>query len=232
MSVTNFRKLFIHRLLANLLLMLVFFILLSLGFWQMHRADEKKVILQNFVNQQKKTPITWNRQNLAQFVPVQLTGHALQNLFYLDNQFYQHRIGYHILVPVADKWNNIVLVDLGWIQASGSRAQLPKIVVPSWLNWGGFVFYPQLSKVDLGHFLDKKIANNYVIENLDLSKIGAILNHKVMPWVLRASSNSLPGVVQDWPLVSVKPERHYAYALQWFLMAAIVLIILIWRWKK
>jgi surfeit locus 1 family protein len=232
MSVTNFKKKFIHRFLVNAVLCAIFFLLLSLGFWQLHRADEKKIILQGFAEQQKQSALNWNGQKLLQFTPIHMKGRALKTMFYLDNQFYQHKIGYHLIVPVMDQWDNLVLVDLGWVPAKSSRAQLPKVDIPNWRDWGGFVFYPKLSKLDLGHFLDRQISQNYVIEHLDVAKIEKLLKRKVMPWILRASSNPLRGVVQDWPLVSVKPERHYAYALQWFLMAAVILIVLIWRWKK
>jgi surfeit locus 1 family protein len=36
-------------------------------------------------------------------------------------------------------------------------------------------------------------------------------------------------LTQEWKLVSVHPERHYAYALQWFSMATVIFLILIWR---
>lgn len=82
-----------------------------------------------------------------------------------------------------------------------------------------------MSKVDLGYFLDRKVGNNYIIERLDTKKIGDLLSQKVLPWVVKTS-------VSPETIVRVAPKKHYAYALQWFVMALGVLILLIWRLIK
>jgi cytochrome oxidase assembly protein ShyY1 len=43
------------------------------------------------------------------------------------------------------------------------------------------------------------------------------------PYVIRLAEGA-PGVfIRDWPVISTTPEKHRAYAVQWFAMAAMLL---------
>jgi len=84
--------------------------------------------------------------------------------------------------------------------------------------------------MSLGQWLEHEDAKSLVIESVDLAAIEAHLNIKLVPWVLRV--NESPLYQANWPLVSVQPSRHRAYALQWFAMAVIWCLIFLWRMIK
>jgi surfeit locus 1 family protein len=235
MSVTNFKKIFISCFIPYLILVSIFFVLMSLGFWQIHRADEKKTILQSFHAQQTQSFREWDSSSPMpiQFSPVFFKGRIGQQLFYLDNQFYQHQVGYNLLVPVEVDRDKVVLVDMGWMKSLSNRQQLPEVAIhTSQKIFKGTIYYPQLSSVDFGQFVDLHQGNCYRIERLNPQEVSKILNRFVYPWVLRLSGEQPKELKREWPLIAVTPQRHYAYALQWFLMAFIVFVIILWRLLK
>jgi len=224
MSVTKFKKIFIHRVLYLCLLGVIFFLLMGLGFWQIHRAEEKKNILQAFAAGQAVTAVYWDgkQSEPLPFARVKVKGILFSTIFYLDNQFFQHHVGYRVIVPLKVVGGKVLLVDMGWHPANPNRKQLPDVKVKSLKIWQGTVYFPKLSKVELGSFVDQKQGHRIVVETMDTQKFAEILHLETYPWVLRTQGS-------DWSVVSVTPERHYAYASQWFLMAVVVLIIFFWR---
>lgn len=224
MSVTKFKKKFIHRVLYLCLLGGIFFVLMGLGFWQIHRAEEKKNILQAFTAGQAMPAMHWDGKHPEPipFARIKVKGQVVPTIFYLDNQFLKHRVGYRVIVPLVVIGGKVLLVDMGWYPANPNRKQLPDVSVQSLKIWQGTVYFPQLSKVELGSFVDQKQGHRIVIETMDTQKIAKVLHQQTYPWVLRTQGS-------EWSVVSVTPERHYAYASQWFLMAVVVLIIFFWR---
>jgi len=233
MSVANLKKKFTQRL-EFVILFLVIIILLNLGFWQRHRAQEKKMILQAISLQRNTEAISWSegQKKPNNFQKLKVFGNVLPEVFYLDNKFYQHQPGYNIITPVILKNNQVLLIDQGWIPRGKDRKYLPRLKNEFSTVWMGQVYYPQLSKIKLGQFLDFKTGNYYVIETLNIKEIEKVLRRKVLPWVLRNMSDKPSLYVRKWEAVSVSPERHQAYAVQWFVMAGIVLLILVWRLYK
>jgi surfeit locus 1 family protein len=233
MSVANLKKKFIQRL-EFIILFLVMIILLNLGFWQLHRAEEKKMLLRSVRIQGKADAIKWSIDNNKpdNFQKIKVFGTQLTEVFYLDNKFYKHQPGYNIITPVILKNKQVLLIDQGWIPRGEDRKSLPVLKKEYSNLWIGQVYYPQVSKIDLGQFLDYKTGRYFVIETLNLKEIEKILGRKVLPWVLRNTANHDSFYIRQWEVVAVSPERHLAYATQWFAMALIVLMILIWRLYK
>jgi cytochrome oxidase assembly protein ShyY1 len=49
------------------------------------------------------------------------------------------------------------------------------------------------------------------------------------PWMVRIDPNTPAALVADWPVVNASPEKHQGYALQWFTMAAVLLVFFLLR---
>jgi len=149
---------------------------------------------------------------------------------YLDNQFFQHQFGYHVLCVLRSIEGQFVLADLGWIKGDVYRRNRPTIDLPSRRNWQGYAYFANKQPLSLGQWLEHERPESLVIESMDLKAIESYLKIKLMPWVLRV--NEQPIYKANWPLVSVLPSRHRGYALQWFSMAAILCLIFLWRIMK
>jgi surfeit locus 1 family protein len=233
-SLTNFIKIFIYPFIEYLILVLMFFGLMKLGDWQLFRAQQKEEILQQYQRMQVQSPQAWKakdpKPNAYQAVSVK--GQRVNTIFYLDNQFYQHQIGFNVFVPVKMSDGSLLLVDLGWLPAGQDRNSLPIIDAPLQTQWQGRVYYPPQQNIQLGQIVDHQQGQSYVIESLNFEELEKMMGASLQKWVLRLNPSSDTQMKREWPVVTVKPERHRAYALQWFVMAGVIGIILIWRGYK
>lgn len=206
------------RIQFNIKLTLIFLALLSLliglGIWQLYRAQEKLTIL--------KMP----------HKRLKITGNYLSYTIFLDNQYYNHLIGYHILNPLILSNGTMVLVNRGFIAAGSQRLDLPQITIPqSKQVIIGQIYYPEMRGVILGEIIEKQQLHFIILERLDLKIISNILhrdlahNNSIAPFILRLDKHAANGYIRDWVMVAMPPERHYAYALQWFAMASVLIII-------
>ncbi|MBA2657064.1 MAG: SURF1 family protein [Tatlockia sp.] len=199
-----------------------------LGFWQLDRAHEKKQMLAAQVKLAHEQPLAWKPTMPLpkQYQRVQLSGQYLQQTFLLDNQHHNHRFGYHVLTPLALDSGKILLVDKGWVAADPGRQLLPRIdniSAPRPLI--GSVYYPSKKTWVLGQVLEKQGADVAIVERIDSKLIGQFLHKSVYPFIIRLDEDGSSGFIRDWPVVSMPPERHYGYALQWFSMAVVIIIL-------
>ena len=57
--------------------------------------------------------------------------------------------------------------------------------------------------------------------------IRQFLLKSVYPFIIRLSPQAEYGFVRDWPVVAMSVERHFGYALQWFAIALVIIILFI-----
>jgi surfeit locus 1 family protein len=79
----------------------------------------------------------------------------------------------------------------------------------------------------LGPMVEKKHAKLTIIEQLDIKLLSQLLQKQLSPFVIRLDKTDPFGFTREWAIVSMPPERHMAYALQWFVMALVLFIIVI-----
>jgi len=231
-SVLFFNRRFTPRWFIILITLAFFSLFVRLGFWQMTRAEEKEKILKQQETQAALTPISWNasQKEPTQYQKIKTKGTYLPYFFYLDNQHFQHQFGYHVLSPLqlAGSDNKIIIVDRGWVKGDITRQSLPKVNIPSgWLNVSGAAYYPSKKLWSLGPNLEARGKRKYIIEHFDAKQLSEILQMKVYPFIIRLSKKESHGFIREWAVISMPPQRHYAYALQWFAMAAAILIIFV-----
>lgn len=203
----------------------------ALGFWQLHRAYEKKMFLYEFNKALQKAPITWDeKSNLPkQYQKLKVCGNFLPITLFLDNQHHQHKFGYDVLLPFMLSDGSIVIVDRGWVQADiRDRKKLPNIQVgEETIKIVGQAYYPAKKHLVLGEVLEKINNKTAIVETQDVAIISNFLQKSVYPFIIREDKIYNSGYVRDWPIVSMPPARHYGYAMQWFLFALVTFIIFI-----
>ena len=66
----------------------------------------------------------------------------------------------------------------------------------------------------------------YRIQRIHIPALSAELQRSLLPFVLLLDNEEPDGYLRDWqPLVGFGPERNVGYAVQWFGLAAALLII-------
>jgi surfeit locus 1 family protein len=229
-SLTGFNLRFTPRWQMSLLAVFAILLFTRLGYWQLQRAAEKKLMLSAHHEFASQDPISWqpDRKLPAQYQPIVVKGHFLPKVLLLDNQHYQHQFGYHVISPLMLVNGHVILVDRGWLAGDVTRRELPEVDVPSgFIDVMGQVYYPSDKNWSLGQLIEKEQLNLAVIELIDTQLVSQFLHKSVYPFIIRLGKYEAGGYVREWAIVSMPPERHDAYALQWFAMALVILILYI-----
>lgn len=216
---------------ACFLLLLGLVIFIRLGLWQWHRAEDKQHLLDVASAASAKPAVlsSANQPSLSAFQAVTAQGHYIQDkIILLDNRFYQHRVGYEVLVPFRTDDGQMVLVNLGWLAATPNRAILPKVpLLKGKAELAGHIYYPSSKAWTLGQNINNHGQWPLVIEQIDFQQLQQATDLNLAPFILRLDENQPNALVREWPVVTMTPAKHRGYALQWFCFAFVAVIIFI-----
>jgi len=213
---------------SSLTVLIVFPCLIALGIWQLHRAEEKNNMQRAF-DRQEALPVA-ELATLDETIPLHrhvrvqgrfLAGHNLL----LDNKVVAGKVGYEVVSPFILNDNAIVLVNRGWVPLGKTRADLPDVLDPEDLVWvsGRIRQFP-----DVGYrFKGIEYADDEwprVVQYVDQKKMRAWFGSKILPFVIQLNADAPHGFVRQWKFITTRPEKHTAYAIQWFAIAIVLLL--------
>lgn len=207
--------------------------LCSLGFWQLRRAHEKRELMaQAEQGRTRVVPLSsTNAASLARYQHVSIDGHydsAHQVL--LDNMpSSRGEPGYRVLTPFVLADQSLVLIDRGWVTVGANRSQHPHIEVDTQSRQltGMLDELPRpgvrAGTAGIQANVWPQVLNYPTFKELQ-QLYGSSMQSRIV--LLDASIND--GFERIWQIdVGFGPERHVAYAVQWFGMALTVLIIFV-----
>ncbi len=229
-SLTVFNYRFTPRFRMTLLAALVMMVLIELGLWQIQRGHEKQQMLTAASTLAKQAPVAWmpHMPLPAQYQPLTVKGRLMKKTILLDNQYDNHRWGYHVISPLYLSKHQVLLIDRGWVLGDPSRQTLPDIELVSGIHeWQGLAYYPSKKQWSLGPVIEIKDQQLAVVEVITPDAVVNFLHKSIYPFMIHLDKNAAHGFVRDWPIVAMSPAKHGAYALQWFAMAFAVLVIYI-----
>lgn len=215
-------------------------LMVGLGLWQLQRAEEKAALAAAFAQRQVQHPALlselWDKPaSTLAYAPVQLTGTFLQGeYFLLDNRISGGRFGYEVLgILRLGDGSGTVLVNRGWIAGDSSRRELPDVPqVRGQVNVTGHVYVAPgapylLAEQQLQAGWPKRI------QAVEMDKlqppIMALVSAAVFPYPVRIDAGAPGALLVDWQVVNVSPHKHQGYALQWFVMAAVLFVFYVLR---
>ncbi|MFV8834487.1 SURF1 family protein [Aquisalimonas sp.] len=223
------------RIVPTLATAVVFPLLLSLGFWQLDRADQRQAIVDAYETRDERPAVDLNSDGVPtdDGAPRNTTAFGRfdgDRQLLLDNQMYRGEVGYHVLTPFRiEGVDRVVLVDRGWVPAGDSRAELPGVAVDdSSRSVSGFLDQGPPSGLRLGGMADGETGWPLRIQYLDYDALEERLGEALMPHVLRLDPDAPDGFVRDWGPAfreGYGPERNLGYAVQWFGLAAALAVI-------
>jgi len=216
-------------------------ILIALGFWQLERADEKRAIAaKNEVRaaapaQALASVADRSPQGLA-FRRVRLEGRFLpEPVIFLDNQIRDGRYGHDVLNLFLDEAaGEVVLLNRGWIPGDPSRRSLPDVSTPTeTLTLQAAIYVPPGDPYTLAPETFASVAPRMLVQQANSPALRTVLEsasgRPLFPRELRLEPGEEGGFRRDWPVVNVSPRKHQGYALQWFTMAAVLLLFFVLR---
>ncbi|GGA88516.1 SURF1-like protein [Neiella marina] len=213
--------------------MLVFAGLVKLGMWQTERGTHKQQLVEQLAQQRLATPadlshILATPHDQLHGLPVQLKV-AIDPSWrvLLDNKVHNGKVGYQVLVPVIHHQLRF-LVNLGWLAAPLSRQQWPQMPeIPEEVILRGHIKLAgeQPPLLDQRYLFEQRGA---VIRSQTAQPelIAKQLDIPLQPWLVLLDESEQWGLPRQWQWFNMGPEKHYGYALQWYSMAAAVLILM------
>lgn len=222
--------------LPGLLLPAVIATSLSLGFWQLQRAAEKRALLQSFdavaampaASLAELNPLLPQRGRL-----VRLQGSFRREAVLLDNRILKGRAGVEVHQAFFDRASGReVLINRGWMPLAADR-RLPRITYPE-----GEVQLTARVHVPHGRMLVLQKDSfggrwPWLVQSVSVQAVSRALERPLFAQVLRLSAVAPGALPRHWPVVNMRPVVHTGYAVQWFGVAAICCTLsLAWLYRR
>lgn len=211
-----------------------------LGNWQLHRYHYKIYLLTTFHQRllAPAKPIALDSHlhgtvgasgNELQFQHVMVTGDYRNDLTaVVQNQFYHDQLGFEVLTPlrVAGE-DKLLLVDRGWVKALTNQS-VPLLPPAKNVNGSqtvkGYIKLINEYQFTLGKNILNPTVTPIVMQKIDVKELSMLTHHTFYPFIVRLDQTEPNGFIRDWTITTVLPQRHMAYAVQWYAMAIALLL--------
>jgi len=227
-------------LLKVLLVTAALALFVALGMWQLNRAQEKEMIRDRVQARSRMPAIELDSTSSVTaedlFRKARAQGRYVpQYQVFLDNKVYRGQAGYHVLTPLRIQGSDVLLlVNRGWAPWGMDRGKAPEAVPPAGeLAVAGQLAIPVRNPITLGGD-DIPDGLSRVWQNFDMDRYRALVGVPVFELVLELESGSnMADLIREWPRhEDAWIKRHQAYAIQWFGIAALFLVIMIFRQRR
>ena len=200
----------------------------ALGLWQTRRAAEKESLQATLDLRAAEPPLTLPP------VPAGSDALAMRRIsargeyaerfgILLDNKIHRGRVGYQVVTPLRIAGGNVhVLVNRGWVAAGRTRDDVPQLPVPR-----GTQAIEGIATVPAGRVyeLAADTPRNAVWQHLVLDRYRAWSGLELAPFVLQQTNDGGDGLVREWDRPDAGADRHRSYALQWFSLAILAVVL-------
>ena len=218
-------------LISGFLVLLV--LLLSLGQWQLRRAAEKTRMFDRISAAENlpalTAPIDDRQLEENRYRRLRLRGQydASQQVL-LDNMIHEGQAGYHVLTlfrPVgAARW---LVVNRGWVRAAPDRLTLPEIAVSEAVReiQGRIDTLPRPGLVLETAVAEEEASWPQVVFFPTIDELETRLGKPLFRYPLWLDEEYPDGFVRAWAPRTMAPEQHIGYAIQWFGLASVLVIM-------
>ena len=209
-------------------------ITISLGLWQIERANEKKVIISNYDKLLVSTPIALQKeQPLENWQPIETVGAYQDLVIYEDNAINSGKAGFKVYHLFQNGDGTFIFVHRGFIERNLIKNNLPRIDSPVG------------KKNIIGTTLFKQ--NNTFVKNIEESDIRIIqeFNTSVLierfpilkdrylhPFLFNLDVRDADKFQPIEKPVNMTATKHIGYAIQWFGLCAALIILTIYAYRR
>ena len=209
-------------------------ITISLGLWQIERANEKKVIISNYDKLLVSTPIALQKeQPLENWQPIETVGAYQDLVVYEDNAINSGKAGFKVYHLFQNGDGTFIFVHRGFIERNLIKNNLPRIDTPvGKKNIKGTTLFKQ---------------NNTFVKNIEESDIRIIqeFNTSVLierfpilkdrylhPFLFNLDVRDADKFQPIEKPVNMTATKHIGYAIQWFGLCAALIILTIYAYRR
>ena len=233
-----FNTLIAKRVVATVSALLVIAIGCSAGIWQLNRAQTKIDLAANLLARQQMPILRandgpWTLEEVSERRMIARGQYVPEAAIWLDNRprpvppagSASSQSGFYLMMPMRLEGKNTILwINRGWAPRNNEdREALPSVKTPSGVvNIEGIVFAHPGKVYALGSSkLIIEMGKPRIEQNFDLAAEGKLHNWEQSPFILRELNVGIDdGLLREWAPLTTGVDRHYAYAFQWFALAA------------
>jgi surfeit locus 1 family protein len=213
-----------------------------LGRWQWHRADEQRLQLSAFAagSQQQTELASQSLAALPRFATVLVRGrYDAAHQFLLDNIIRGGQAGYEVITPLLLDDGRTLLINRGWLPLRDQqRTQLPDVTLAP-ANIGSTAELPaiqlharvdELPSTGLAAGRAPPATDNVwpkLTSFPTTAELAAALGRAIEQRQLLLAADQPEGFRRDWqpPNPAFGPERHISYAIQWWSLGLLALVL-------
>lgn len=207
--------------------------MLSLGFWQLDRAEFKDTLQQKIIERKNLSPVAIAElpasSESRRYLPVKFIGEFDdQHSFLLDNITFNGHVGYHVFTPVKVNDAKTILVNRGFVSQGKTRDQLPEVDVPGGkIEISGLLDFSPSRTLLLAENVQETSRWPVVLQYVDLIEIGELSGYELYDMVLWLNPDQVGSFEYDLPVLNLNAAKNNGYAFQWFAMSLALFIIYI-----
>jgi len=213
----------------SLLISCTFAFLVSLGFWQLDRADQKREIeasIQKANTDTTELIVSEEALKEKEYFKVRLQGSYLNDKqFIYDNQIIDQVSGYYVLSPfLLSNQSKAILINRGFIPWNGRRDKLENIFIEQNLQEIKVQISKPIKRMELKS-IEIKPEFPILLQALDIEEMSTMAEVSFLNVIGLLDPDSADGFIRKWEPYTGSIEKHIGYAIQWFLMALVLAII-------
>ena len=211
------------------LITVTFAFLVSLGFWQLDRADEKRGIeasIKKANNGRVELVVEEGSLKNKEYFEVRLQGKYLSDKqFIYDNQIVNQISGYYVLTPYAlEGQSKAILINRGFIPWNGRRDKLADIGIGQDAREIKVQISKPIKRMELKPS-ETGIQFPVLIQSIEIQDMADIARIDFSSVIGLLDPSTSDGFIRKWEPYTGSIEKHIGYAIQWFLMALVLAII-------
>lgn len=212
---------------------------LYLGNWQLARAEYKKTLQAHYDTMQRDGIVQLGGAPLkmddVRYRTVEIRGRFVHDQeILIDNRMYKTLAGYHVVAPflidgtsrngsadgVAGQY---VLVNRGWLPVLARQREVLPTVKPveGVVRLRGIAVEPQSRYFEFAG----AVPQGRLWQNLDFAQYRQRFGKPLHALLLEQTTDTGDGLVRDWPRPDTGVDTHISYAIQWFGLAATIVVL-------
>ena len=209
-------------------------ITISLGFWQLDRAQEKTEIIANYDELLTSEPINLNaKSTYKNWQPVTTMGRFKDTVIFEDNAILNGRAGFKIYHLFENGDGSYVFVHRGFIERNMIKNNLPQIDMPKGKQSlkGSVLIKQDNSFVQDIEESDARIVQEFNIERL-INKFPILKDRYLHPFLFNLEIRDKNKFLAIEKPVNMAASKHIGYAIQWFGLCLALIILTIYAYRR
>ena len=209
-------------------------ITISLGIWQIERANEKKLIIANYDKLLVSAPIALQKnQMLNNWQPIETTGTYEDTIVYEDNAINNGKAGFKVYHLFRNDDGTFIFIHRGFIERNLIKNNLPEVEIPTEKKsiYGTTLFKQNNTFVKNIEESDSRIIQEFNTSLL-IERYPMLKDKYLHPFLFNLDIRDVDKYQPIEKPVNMTASKHIGYAIQWFGLCAALIILTIYAYRR